>query len=288
MFPHQVVVRIEEVYASGHQKENEDGQVLKECIGQTARWSRNAIHGLQNVPLNITPNTRMADQFSFNDNMLCMNVNKFDKRNQSLDEHGGGEESFVEISAKGLHACAKFSVSGVDSLAPNVQKRKYSMTIRVVEDKGERRIGSSRAQKVSLARVEQDLKSNLCSRGCLKKLNASAILMKQFKAWGSNEYEERASWILKNLTENYNEVNHKFETKLCGQSVCKGCYAVALGYSKRRIEELKSNIRSTGIISEVFDVQYRERSFVVHGNTVRVPQTRLGIQAMESVFQKYM
>ena len=63
---------------------------------------------------------------------------------------------------------------------------------------------------------------------------------------------------------------------------------MALGYSKRRIEELKRDIRSTGIISEVFDVQCRGRSFAVHGNTVRVPRTGLGMQEMESVFQKYV
>ena len=40
--------------------------------------------------------------------------------------------------------------------------------------------------------------------------------MKQFKAWESYEYEERASWILKNLTEYYNEEEDKFKTKLCG------------------------------------------------------------------------
>ena len=219
----------------------------------------------------------MADQFSFNDDMLCMNGNMCDRKKQSLDEYGGGEDSSVESSAKRLHACAKFSVSGVDGLAPNAQKRKYSMTKRVAKDKGERRIGSSRAQKVSLVGVERDLKSNSCSRECLKKLNAGAILVKRFKAWGSNEYEERASWILENLTENYNEVNDKFKTKLCGQSVCNGCYAVALGYSKRRIEELKSDIRSTGIILEVFDVQCRGRSSAVHGNTGRVPRTGLGM-----------
>ena len=83
--------------------------------------------------------------------------------------------------------------------------------------------------------------------------------MKRFKAWGSNQYEERASWILENLIEYCNEETDKFETKLCGQSVCNGWYAVKLGYSKRCIEELKSDIRSTGIISEVFNVPYRGR-----------------------------
>ena len=284
LFPHQVAVHIEEVYASDHQKQNEDGQLLRECIGQIVRWSRNAAHGIDNVAFN----TPKADQFNFNKDMLCMNRNKFDKRNQSLDEHVGGKESSLEINARGLRTCDKFSISGVDGLAPNVQKRKYSRTKQVAEDKGEWRIGSSRAQKVSLASMERDLKSSLCSRGCLNKLNARAILMKRFKAWGSDEYEERASWILENLTENYNEENDKFKTKLCGQFVCNGCYVVALGYSKCRIEELKSNIRSTGIISEVFDVQCRERSSAVHRNTIRVPRTGLGMQAMESVFQKYV
>ena len=35
LFPHQVAVCIEEMYGSGHQKENEDGQLLMDCIGQT-------------------------------------------------------------------------------------------------------------------------------------------------------------------------------------------------------------------------------------------------------------
>ena len=79
-----------------------------------------------------------------------------------------------------------------------------------------------------------------------------------------------------------------FETKLCGHSVCNGCYAMALGYSKRRIEELKSDIRSTGITSKVFNNKCRGRSSTVHGNTVRVPRTRLGMQTMKSIFQKYV
>ena len=112
--------------------------------------------------------------------------------------------------------------------------------------------------------------------------------MKPFKAWRSYEYEERASWILENLTEYYNEENDKFETKLYGLSICNGCYAIAFDYSKCHIEELKSNIRIMGIISEIFDVQCRGRSSAVHGNIVFVPQTGLGMQAIESVFQKYV
>ena len=98
----------------------------------------------------------------------------------------------------------------------------------------------------------------------------------------------RASWILENLTDCYNKEQDKFETRLCGVFICNGCYAVALGYSKRRIEELKSDIRSIGITSEAFGIECSGRSSAVHGNTVHVPRTFVGVQAMESVFEKYV
>ena len=88
--------------------------------------------------------------------------------------------------------------------------------------------------------------------------------------------------------EYYSEESDKFETKVCGQSICNGCYAVALGYSKCRIEELKSDKRSTGIGSEVFDIECGGRSSATHGNTMHVPHTTIGMQAMESVFEKYV
>ena len=112
--------------------------------------------------------------------------------------------------------------------------------------------------------------------------------MKRFRAWGSHEYEKRASWILETLTDCYNKDSDKFVTRLCGVSICNGCYAVALSYSKRHMEELKSDIRSIGITSEFFGVECRGRSSALHGNTIHVPQTSVGVQAVESVFEKYV
>ena len=91
------------------------------------RWSRNVVLVIDNVAQNTTCYTPMAEQFNFTNEMLCINRNKFDKRNQSVHEHVGGKESFVEINGEGLLACATFSVSGMDGLSPNVRKRKYSM-----------------------------------------------------------------------------------------------------------------------------------------------------------------
>ena len=63
---------------------------------------------------------------------------------------------------------------------------------------------------------------------------------------------------------------------------------MALGYSKRHIEELKSDIRSIGITSEVFGLECIGRLSAVHGNTIHVPQTSVDVQTMESVFEKYV
>ena len=144
------------------------------------------------------------------------------------------------------------TIFGVDGLPSSLQKRKYTMSQRIRKEKEARRIKLSRAEKVSLANVENRLQSSICSNGCLKKLDAGAVLMKRFRAWGSHEYEERASWILENLTNCYNKDSDKFETRISGVSICNGCYVVALDYSKCRIEELKSDIRSIGITSELF------------------------------------
>ena len=123
------------------------------------------------------------------------------------------------------------SIAGVDGLPSTLQKRKYTMSQHVRKEKGARRIGSSIAEKVSLANVENQLQSSICSKDCLKKLDAGVVLMKRFKAWRSHEYEERAFWILENLIECYNKEVDKFKTRLYGVSICNGCYTVALGYS---------------------------------------------------------
>ena len=83
---------------------------------------------IDNVALNTTRNTPMAEEFNMNKDLLCMNRNRFDARHQSLNEHVGGEESSVEINGEGVRESAKFSVFGVDGLAPSVPKRKYSST----------------------------------------------------------------------------------------------------------------------------------------------------------------
>ena len=84
-------------------------------------------------------------------------------------------------------------------------------------------------------------------------------------------YSERASWIIEHITNAYvvcdnNNGKDRFDFKLDNQLICNGCYALALGYSKRRLEELKWSIRTT-----------TERYVAIHGNSVKQP--RASVQA---------
>ena len=226
--------------------------------------------------------TAIADAFDFNEDILPKDtlISRNMEDCEVEDELESMDPSGTQRNIRNEHTTC--SIAGVDGLPSSLQKRNYTMTQRVRKEKEVRRIGSSRAEKVSLANVEE------CLKDCFKKLDAEVVLMKWFRAWGSHKYEERASWILENLTDCYNKDNDKFETRLYGVSICNGCYAMALGYSKRHIEELKSDIRSIGITLELFGVECSERSSTMHGNTVHVPWTSISIQAMESVFEKYM
>ena len=281
----QVAVQVMEVTACGGQTSTEDSQVLRECIEEIVRWSTSFIEAIDMVPEATRAKTRTDETFDFNEDIHLKetNISRNKEDCEEVDEFENMDPSGnEEIMANAQTTC---SISGVDGLTSNLQKRKYTMTECVRKEKRPRRMGYSRAKKVSLANVQHALQSSICSKGCMKKLDAEAVLMKKFRVWGLHEYEVRASWILENLTDCYNNDKDKFETRLCSVSICNGCYAVALGYSKRRIEELKFDIRSIGITSEVFGVEYKRRSSVVHGNTVHVLWTSVGVQAIESVFE---
>ena len=85
--PHQVAVCIVEVYPCGQKKKNEDGQVLRKCLGQIVRWSRSAVHAIDNVPEATTPSIPMEEELYFNDELSYPNKNIAERRNQSMHKH---------------------------------------------------------------------------------------------------------------------------------------------------------------------------------------------------------
>ena len=120
--------------------------------------------------------------FDFNKNILfgetiretniedCKEEHEFESMERSRSERN------IETKQTSCH------ISGVDGLPSTLKKRKYKMAQHVRKEKGTRRIGSTGAEKVFLANVEEQLQSSICSKGCLKKLDARAILMKWFRA----------------------------------------------------------------------------------------------------------
>ena len=184
LFLHQVAVRVMEVYACGVRESNEDGQILGQCIGQILRWLRSCIEAITTVSQGSRAEIGRVDVFDFNEDILpketIISRNRQDYEDEdeleSMETYGTARHMENEHTTCGI--------SGVDGLPSNLQKRKQ---------KGARRIGSSRAEKISVANVETQLQSSICSKGCMKKLDAGAVLMKRFRAWGSHEYGKRAS-----------------------------------------------------------------------------------------------
>ena len=273
LFPHQCAVRVLEVYPCGSRHLNDDGEFMEHCVGQIVRWSKNLVQTMDGPVQNEGPGNQVIRQFNFQrDDPLC-DV----RRTSNMEQHSESaqsDEDHVSSGAPERRTCVTpgtCSVGGVDGLLAGPPRREYKKTKRVTKDKGPRKIGYSRSEKVSLQNVQDALQSHKCSRGCMGKLKADEVLIKRYRAWGSDIYEERGTWILEQLSDSYNERTDKFETKLCGHSICNGCYGVALGYCKSRIDELKADIRSTGIISEVHGVQCRGRTSAVHGSTTTLP-----------------
>ena len=153
----------------------------------------------------------------------------------------------------------------MDGLPKPPPKIEYMMTNRVPSIRG-RKIGASRDTKCELQSVQVAKQSSeKCSQKCLVNIAKKKILFLRFDAWSSNVYNERASWIIKHITNAYVVIdnknrNDKFDFKLDGQPICNGCYALAVGYSKRRLEELKWSIRSR-----------TEQYTTIHGNSVKQP-----------------
>ena len=118
------------------------------------------------------------EAFDFNDEILA------EETNTSRKMHHGEQVNALEsvhpsqIEEKTSYAYNTCSIARIHGLPSIFPKRKYTMTQHVRKKKEPQRIGSSRAKKVSLANVQQDLQSSICSKDYLKKLNVVVVLMK--------------------------------------------------------------------------------------------------------------
>ena len=171
----------------------------------------------------------------------------------------------------------------MDGLPKPPPKREYKMTNCVPRIIRARKIGASRDAKCELqsVRAAKEL-SEKCSKKCLVNIAEKKILFLRFDAWSSNVYNERASWIIEHIVNAYVVIDNKngkdrFDFKLDGQPICNGCYALALGYLKRRLEELKWSIRSS-----------TERYSTIHGNSAKQPYAPVQVEATRVAFERYI
>ena len=146
LFPHQVAVRLTDVFTSGVQKMNEDGQVLRECIGQILRWSRTFIEeiNMESQERRLTSTANAA--YAFNEDILPGHTIR--ARNIEDCEEDHEQESMERSRSEGTMRTKQSScpLSRVDGLPSTLKKRQYRMAHRVRKEKGPQRSGSSRAK----------------------------------------------------------------------------------------------------------------------------------------------
>ena len=170
----------------------------------------------------------------------------------------------------------------INGLPKPPPKREYMTTNYVPRSIRGQKIGASRDAKCELQSVRAAKQSSKkCSQKCLVNIAKKKILFLRFDAWNSNVYKDRASWIIGHITNAYIVIDNKtkkdrFDFKLNGQPIYNGCYALALGYSKRRLEELKWSIRIS-----------MERYAAIHGNSAKQPRASVQVEATREAIERY-
>lgn len=152
-------------------------------------------------------------------------------------------------------------VHSMDGLSSSLPKRSYVSIRRKKRcPGGPRQIGMRRGEKVTLAAVEEVKQRPICSKHCLEPISAFDILSLRYQAWEDISYAKRAMWLVTTLrafkvARHDLEIGFKFETKISGMKVCNSCFAAAIGYSRRRMNKIMSNIREKDVHNPI------------HGNT---------------------
>ena len=235
LFPHQCVVCIEHVFQSSRVPKDETGRPLSECIGQYIRWAKKEVEQVCEDVQSEEVLDKGKSHFDFNEDVVIDN----DYFHEEVK--GNGLEKIPE-SPMWTRDGSMRKNSVMDGLPKPPPKREYKMTNRVPRSITGRKIGASRDAKCELQSVRAAKQaSEKCSQKCLVNIAEKKILFLRFDAWSSNVYSERASWIIEHITNAYvvsdnNNGKDRFDFKLDGQPICNGCYAMALGYSKRRLK----------------------------------------------------
>jgi hypothetical protein len=152
-------------------------------------------------------------------------------------------------------------VHTMDGLPSSPSKGPYTYKIRKQRaPRGPRKLGVARKDKLSFESVEDAKDRTICSKRCLQSIRNFEIISLRYQAWGSKSYKDHASWLVTTLRGFLvacpSTAQHcKFITRISGIQVCIGCFAVVIGYSRRRLNKIISDIRESDLYNPI------------HGNT---------------------
>ena len=262
LFPHQCAVCIEHVFQSSRVSKDETGRPLSECIGQCIQW---AIREVEQVCEDVQSEEVLdkgKSHFDFNEDVVIDN----DYFHEEVKGNGLGN---IPESPMWTRDGSMRKNSVMDGLPKPPPKREYKMTNRVPRSITRRKIGASRDAKCELQSIRAAKQaSEKCFQKCFVNIAEKKILFLTFDAWSSNVYSERASWIIEHITNAY-VVSDNNNGK-------DRCYALALGYSKQHLEELKWSIRTT-----------TERYAAIHGNSAKQLRASVQAEATKVAFERY-
>jgi hypothetical protein len=105
------------------------------------------------------------------------------------------------------------------------------------------KLGVARKDKLSFEAMEDAKDMRICSKRCLQSIRNFEIISLRYQAWSCKSYKDRANWLVTTLRGFIvacpDTAQHcKFITRISRIQVCNACFAMAIGYSRRRLKKL--------------------------------------------------
>jgi hypothetical protein len=198
-----------------------------------------------------------------------------------MAKEGGTQINSMGSPSTQFQSGLQYEVHGMEEPPTVRKKRSYTRITRRQSKKPlVRKIGEDRLDKVLLQSVRAWMTRSICVAQCLKNIDEREIMDVRYSIWDNSEtHDERVTWILGQMrTFVKPDVStgwKDFIFYVGGTSVCTACYVHVLGYSRRKLERWKEDIRT------------RDRRSACHGNAMK-PHEVDHVAIARAVLKKYI
>jgi hypothetical protein len=207
---------------------------MGECMGKIIRWPQSQTKQLRHI---LTPNSTRHQSCTQTTSPPSMSM--------------ANNEFQQDSTYNGLF------VHTMDGLPSSPLKGPYTYKIRKQRaPRGPRKLGVARKDKLFFEAVEDAKDRRICSKRCLQSIRNFEIISLRYQAWGCKSYKDRTSWLVTTLRGFIvacpDTAQHcKFITRISGIQVCNACFAMTIGYSRRRLNKIISDIRESDLYNPI-------------------------------------